>query len=138
MAYRLYNIIILILLLFTMSSVALEIPPLHKPHLKIRTMIMKKSTKTCAICIEGFAEDQIIKKLECGHIFHRCCLKNWLCKSSVCPLCRHDLKKWYFYISFIFIPLTPFHILSVMILSSFLIALNSISVLPNFMVQNSL
>ena len=57
---------------------------------------MKRSKKTCAICIEGFEEEQIIKKLYCSHIFHRKCLKEWLKINKICPLCRSDLTNWYF------------------------------------------
>lgn len=29
---------------------------------KIKTMIMRKSSKKCSICLEGFIENQLIKK----------------------------------------------------------------------------
>ena len=46
----------------------------------------------CAICLEEFKGIDIIKAFyKCEHIFHKNCLKNWLKRSNVCPLCKHDL-----------------------------------------------
>ncbi|OBA19788.1 hypothetical protein METBIDRAFT_14817, partial [Metschnikowia bicuspidata var. bicuspidata NRRL YB-4993] len=33
------------------------------------------------------------KKLQCGHILHLCCLKDWLERSNSCPLCRKVVFK---------------------------------------------
>ena len=53
----------------------------------------RKETE-CAICLEEFKGIDIIKAFyKCEHIFHKNCLRNWLLKSNVCPLCKHDLKK---------------------------------------------
>ena len=54
-------------------------------------MKMTKSSQTCSICINSFAKDEIIKKLPCGHILHRDCVKPWLKVDSRCPVCRFDL-----------------------------------------------
>ena len=73
-----FLLIINIVTLKRMSSALVELAPCvvgEQAPLKIQTMVMKKSKKTCAICIEGFQEEQIIKKLYCSHIFHRKCLK---------------------------------------------------------------
>ena len=52
----------------------------------------RKETE-CAICLEEFKGIDIIKAFyKCEHIFHKTCLKNWLKRSNVCPLCNHDLK----------------------------------------------
>ena len=46
----------------------------------------------CAICLEESKRNDIIKEFyKCKHIFHKDCLKNWLKRSNVCPLCKHDL-----------------------------------------------
>ena len=48
---------------------------------------------SCAICIEDFKGTDIIKAFyKCEHIFHKKCLKDWLQRSNLCPLCKHDLK----------------------------------------------
>ena len=56
---------------------------------------MGKSKRQCPICIKCFDKDSVIYKLECGHIFHRDCLKPWLEKIGNCPCCRFDLNEFY-------------------------------------------
>ncbi|KAI5172987.1 E3 ubiquitin-protein ligase synoviolin [Nematocida sp. LUAm3] len=43
----------------------------------------------CLICHE---EMEIGKKLECTHIFHLACLKEWLHRQQSCPICRTEVK----------------------------------------------
>ena len=53
----------------------------------------RKETE-CAICLEEFKGSDIIKAFyKCEHIFHKACLKDWLKKQIVCPLCKHDLEE---------------------------------------------
>ena len=48
----------------------------------------------CAICLEEFQRNDIIKEFyKCKHIFHKDCLKNWLKRANLCPLCKHDLTE---------------------------------------------
>lgn len=42
----------------------------------------------CAICLEGLAQGQTIKRSGCGHIFHKVCCKPWFAEKATCPLCR--------------------------------------------------
>jgi hypothetical protein len=47
--------------------------------------------KECLICTECFEEGEILKKLNCNHVFHIDCIKSWLCEESKkCPICRVD------------------------------------------------
>lgn len=48
-----------------MSEIAVlpQIQQIQRTEPKVKLMIMKKSSRTCPICIEGFSQDQIIKKL---------------------------------------------------------------------------
>lgn len=41
----------------------------------------------CTICIEQFVKNAIIVKLDCLHIFHKECLKEWLEKNITRPKC---------------------------------------------------
>ena len=53
----------------------------------------RKETQ-CAICLSDFVGVDIIKSFyKCEHIFHKKCLLDWLKKSNICPLCKHDLKE---------------------------------------------
>ncbi|KAI5191278.1 E3 ubiquitin-protein ligase synoviolin [Nematocida sp. AWRm77] len=42
---------------------------------------------TCLICHE---EMETAKKLECSHMFHLDCLKEWLHRQQICPVCRKE------------------------------------------------
>lgn len=47
----------------------------------------------CSICLEGYEDDDIVRETVCHHVFHSCCLEQWLMKRrSHCPLCQGDLK----------------------------------------------
>uniref|UniRef100_A0A6C0DZI0 RING-type domain-containing protein n=1 Tax=viral metagenome TaxID=1070528 RepID=A0A6C0DZI0_9ZZZZ len=54
-------------------------------------------SSTCSICMSDFDEDTEflgLISLPCKHIFHKNCIKHWLCKESVkCPVCRHDCRE---------------------------------------------
>ncbi|CAA0817555.1 Unknown protein [Striga hermonthica] len=44
----------------------------------------------CAICLDDFCgKDMQVAIVDgCGHKFHACCLKKWLRRKNICPLCR--------------------------------------------------
>ena len=42
---------------------------------------------TCAICIES-QHEHTHSRLECGHCFHKACIKAWFKRSTTCPMCR--------------------------------------------------
>ena len=44
---------------------------------------------TCSICHEdiNFCDEEV-SVLNCGHLFHQKCLKQWLNTNSTCPECR--------------------------------------------------
>ncbi|CAD2214449.1 putative zinc finger protein [Angomonas deanei] len=44
----------------------------------------------CSICLEEFGEKELVKRLTCGHYFHRQCLRMWLARSWSCPICRRN------------------------------------------------
>lgn len=46
---------------------------------------------TCAICLEVLEDDDIVRGLLCGHVFHSECLDPWLVKRrACCPMCKRD------------------------------------------------
>ena len=49
--------------------------------------------KECNICMDEYKTDNIIIRLGCNHIFHKDCIKHWLCNERVtCPVCRKDTR----------------------------------------------
>ncbi|GER31483.1 RING/U-box superfamily protein [Striga asiatica] len=60
-------------------------------YLKIITNNNIVDEKTvCAICLDNFCgKDMQVAIVDgCGHKFHACCLKRWLRRKNICPLCR--------------------------------------------------
>ena len=47
------------------------------------------SNVVCSICIEEYKYNEILSVMPCNHKFHEKCLKDWLQKSNVCPLCNN-------------------------------------------------
>lgn len=49
------------------------------------------SDSTCAICIEEMEDQEEVRLLTCGHIYHLGCIDPWLTtRRAYCPLCKHD------------------------------------------------
>lgn len=46
----------------------------------------------CAVCLSDFEHDDMLRKLPCGHHFHRACIDKWLRRNKVCPLCLQDIE----------------------------------------------
>ena len=44
--------------------------------------------KFCNICLEGLEDQDVVKLVQCNHIFHLRCLKEWRIYSELCPICR--------------------------------------------------
>ncbi|GFH58891.1 hypothetical protein CTEN210_15367 [Chaetoceros tenuissimus] len=44
--------------------------------------------ETCAICFTEIEEGERVGVLPCEHLFHSECLKNWIKRKNVCPLCN--------------------------------------------------
>jgi len=43
----------------------------------------------CTICCENYYKNEGIRKLNCGHTFHKKCIDKWLKIGSIyCPICR--------------------------------------------------
>ena len=53
-----------------------------------------KKVKECTICTDSFQENDNVLFTECKHVFHKECIKQWLCHESVkCPICREEICK---------------------------------------------
>lgn len=49
----------------------------------------------CAICLADFVDDEHVARLPCaaGHCFHVACARQMLSRSTLCPLCRVDVRQ---------------------------------------------
>lgn len=45
----------------------------------------------CMICVELFVKDDKLRTLPCLHRYHRHCIDEWLRRSPLCPICKHDV-----------------------------------------------
>tara|TARA_B100001287_G_C22495098_1_gene440830 strand:- start:38 stop:448 length:411 start_codon:yes stop_codon:yes gene_type:complete len=43
----------------------------------------------CSICLDE--EKNNLSKLECGHLYHKNCIEEWLEKDLTCPICRNNI-----------------------------------------------
>lgn len=42
----------------------------------------------CSICREEYTKGDMLGTLDCGHDFHRDCIKQWLALKNLCPICK--------------------------------------------------
>ncbi|KAD7117379.1 hypothetical protein R6Q59_006018 [Mikania micrantha] len=62
-------------------------PPINKSLSRSTIEIQWK----CAICQEEHEGEDEIGKLECGHLYHMYCIKQWLGQKKTCPICKTAL-----------------------------------------------
>lgn len=52
----------------------------------------RAESRECTVCLSVFEEGEEIRRLRCGHVFHKECLDTWLKGEwATCPLCRSDV-----------------------------------------------
>lgn len=45
----------------------------------------------CIICMDDYSDTDTLTILQCGHYFHKDCIKNWLLKyNHICPICKKN------------------------------------------------
>ncbi|XP_072127129.1 E3 ubiquitin-protein ligase RNF128 isoform X2 [Mobula birostris] len=48
---------------------------------------------TCAVCIEAYKPNDVVRILTCNHFFHENCIDPWLLEHRTCPMCKCDILK---------------------------------------------
>jgi E3 ubiquitin-protein ligase BIG BROTHER-like protein len=51
----------------------------------------KGAEDVCSICYCSVKEGEELNLLPCSHYFHVDCLREWLLKEKVCPLCKQEV-----------------------------------------------
>lgn len=76
----------------TQDDVKVVVPEDELKNIKEEKYIENKhKDKNCSICLEEYEKEDIIKQLECKHMFHKNCIEPWLKEySHKCPLCRNE------------------------------------------------
>jgi hypothetical protein len=77
-----FDLFELILLIITINYIY----RLYYNQRRFRAFRVNNDVNNCAICLETDKERSI--KLNCGHIFHERCIREWTRIKPVCPLCR--------------------------------------------------
>lgn len=48
----------------------------------------------CAICLDAFVPDELLRQLPCLHLFHTTCIDPWLLtRRRTCPICKADIAR---------------------------------------------
>lgn len=98
-----HNIFIRAFFLMKINTLLLELHRLYKrhKHYSIIVQYMEKNfeiatqkdiedfSDECAICWDNM---ESARKLPCGHLFHKPCLRSWLEQDQSCPTCRTSFK----------------------------------------------
>ena len=57
----------------------------------VRLENVPETSRECCICMEEFAEHDVLVETSCKHIFHKQCCREWLRQARTCPVCRSDI-----------------------------------------------
>ncbi|XP_077388621.1 E3 ubiquitin-protein ligase RNF130 [Festucalex cinctus] len=67
---------------------------------KLGTRTVKKGDKEtdpdfnhCAVCIEAYQLNDVVRILPCKHVFHKTCVDPWLNEHYTCPMCKLNILK---------------------------------------------
>ncbi|XP_073424108.1 E3 ubiquitin-protein ligase RNF130 isoform X2 [Dendrobates tinctorius] len=67
---------------------------------KLTTRTVRKGDKEtdpdfdhCAVCIESYKQNDIVRVLPCKHVFHKVCVDPWLSEHCTCPMCKLNILK---------------------------------------------
>ncbi|NXF32775.1 RN128 ligase, partial [Nyctibius bracteatus] len=48
---------------------------------------------SCAVCIEQYKPNEVVRTLACNHLFHKNCVDPWLLEHRTCPMCKYDILR---------------------------------------------
>jgi hypothetical protein len=57
-----------------------------------RSCCAGEEPESCAVCLNDLEDDDLVRRLPCGHGFHKACVDKWLRQNKTCPLCVQDVE----------------------------------------------
>jgi hypothetical protein len=54
---------------------------------------LNKENKQCAVCQDELKDGDVVRRLNCMHVFHRECVDEWLRRCAKCPVCKHEFDE---------------------------------------------
>lgn len=54
----------------------------------VTTIVCNNNETMCSICMEVLTRDESVMRLQCEHMFHADCVRQWVQTKNQCPLCR--------------------------------------------------
>ena len=69
-----------------------KITEVHPKHSLLYVDVNDKKYESCIICTEEFKNTDIVSVLNCDHIYHPKCIKEWCNRNASCPLCKAEIS----------------------------------------------
>lgn len=54
---------------------------------------IQKNFPMCVVCHGDFEEKCMVSELNCNHMYHTDCIKEWSCYKQECPMCRATINR---------------------------------------------
>jgi hypothetical protein len=69
-----------------------KIIAVHPKHTLLYVDVNDKKYESCIICTEEFKNTDVVSVLNCDHIYHPKCIKEWCNRNASCPLCKAEIS----------------------------------------------
>lgn len=76
------------------SSADQELTRSEDMNINVSTQCFETTDKKfdcCSICTDKYDNKDVVSVLNCGHIFHTKCIKEWGHYKAVCPVCKESI-----------------------------------------------
>lgn len=67
------------------------------PTMTITPGMTHELQSDCAVCLDPYQLQDVIRLLPCKHVYHKSCIDPWLLEHRTCPMCKNDILKHFGY-----------------------------------------
>ncbi|CAO4368148.1 unnamed protein product [Caenorhabditis nigoni] len=67
------------------------------PTMTISPGMTQELQSDCAVCLDPYQLQDVIRLLPCKHVYHKSCIDPWLLEHRTCPMCKNDILKHFGY-----------------------------------------